>query len=484
MTMPGPIDTFPETIAEDSAASSRPRNALWDMAAERAVLSAILRAATVPPAVSGILTRAHFYAEPCAVLYAAAAQLTAQGAPVDPITLRATLDGALDRIGGMELIATLIDEVPTDAHVEAHAQLIVRCARRRQLQTEAQRLAQAATDPAIALETLAETAIRTGALGQALAAAVLPGTMQLYSLAELLADPAALQPPQAVMPRLGYRGRVSMIVGREKTAGKSTLVGAGAAAVTRGGDFLGEACPMGPVLWVTADQEHRNDVAWRMTRFRADQARFSALWPIGGLGEVLAAVDQVRPLVLVVDTLSNFAQVQDPHSSAEWGPVLMPFVRLARERELAVLILHHAKKGEDGGYRDSTAIGAIVDYLLELQPDKGNTARRDVKFLGRRPEPNFTVELLGDHYHLVAAGELSLDARLLVYLEGHPGCSGQSLRNHAGGRARDVDEALGRLLARGAVRDAGTEHRHAYEATGQAPALGLDLDEGGDRVPF
>lgn len=241
---------------------------------------------------------------------------------------------------------------------------------------------------------------------------------------------------------------------------------------------------MGPVLWVTADQEHRNDVAWRMTRFRADQTRFSALWPIGGLGEVLAAVDQVRPLVLVVDTLSNFAQVQDPHSSAEWGPVLMPFVRLARERELAVLILHHAKKGEDGGYRDSTAIGAIVDYLLELQPDKGNPARRDVKFLGRRPEPNFTVELLGDHYHVVSAAELSLDARVLVYIEGHPGCPGAAVREHIGGRKEDVDNALRRLLGQGAIRDTGTDRRHAYEAGAQVPAPSLGLDDEGDRVPF
>jgi hypothetical protein len=107
-----------------------------------------------------------------------------------------------------------------------------------------------------------------------------------------------------------------------------------------------------------------------------------------------------------------------------------------------------------------------------------------VKFLGRRPEPNFTVELLGDHYHLVAAGELSMDARVLAYVQGHRGSSGAAVRNHIGGRKEDVDDSIRRLLSQGVIRDVGNDRRHAYEAGAQAPVPSLELDEGGDRVPF
>ncbi len=303
----------------------------------------------------------------------------------------------------------------------------------------------------------------------------------LRSLETLLADPESLKPPEAVVPRLAYRARVSLVIGREKSGGKSTLLTAGSAAVSTGRDFLGERCPTGPVLWVTADQEHAAEITQRAARFGADPARFFVLWPRQAFADLHTALAQVMPVLLVIDTLANFAQVDDPHSSAEWPRTLLPLLVIARERQLAVALAHHAKKSEGGGYRDSTAIGANVDLLLELRPDTGNVARRHVSVLGRWPAANFTVELVGDRYQVVAGGELSLDARILVYIEGHPGCSQASVRNHVGGRAQDADEALARLLTQRAVRDSGGKGRHAYEATAATPTLPLSE---GDDVPF
>ena len=70
------------------------------------------------------------------------------------------------------------------------------------------------------------------------------------TLAQLLEDPDALKPPEAMVPRLGYRGRTTLLFAREK-AGKSTLMTAGAAALTGGVDFLGERCSPRSVLWVS-----------------------------------------------------------------------------------------------------------------------------------------------------------------------------------------------------------------------------------------
>jgi hypothetical protein len=304
------------------------------------------------------------------------------------------------------------------------------------------------------------------------------------SLAQLLEDPDTLKPPAAVVPRLAYGGRVTLVVGREKMGGKSTLLTAGAAAVTREREFLDGRCLGGSVLWVSADQEHAAEIAQRAVRFGADPTRFHVLWPREDrFTELQLVLDQVKPTLLVVDTLANFARVDDPHSSAEWPDTLLPLLRLARERDLAVDVSHHAKKSE-GGYRDSSAIGANVDLILELRPDAGDPTRRHISALGRWPAPGFTVDLVGDRYQLVSAAELSLDARVLVYIEGHPGCPGAAVRDHIGGRKEDVDHALRRLIAQGAVRDVGNERRHAYEPASVPAAPVLDLDERGDRVPF
>ena len=102
-----------------------------------------------------------------------------------------------------------------------------------------------------------------------------------------------------------------------------------------------------------------------------------------------------------------------------------------RERDAAVVLAHHATKGENGGYRDSTAIGAAVDLILELQRD-GDGPRRKVSALGRWAVAGFTLELVGDGYRLVAVGELSLDARLLAFVQQHPACSKLDVRSSVG----------------------------------------------------
>ena len=296
------------------------------------------------------------------------------------------------------------------------------------------------------------------------------------SLAQLLTDPDALKPPEAIVPRLGYRGRTTLLFAREKT-GKSTLVTAGAAALTRGVDFLGARCGARPVLWVSADQEHANEITQRAVRFGADPAQFYVLWPRAPFADLIATLDGLHPFpgLVVIDTLAPFARtlVSDPSQSAEWPDVLLPLVRVARDLDLAVVIDHHAKKGDGGGYRDSTAIGALVDLLLEVRLDPGAPTRRSITALGRWPVPNFAVELVGDRYELQQAGNLSLDAQILLYVEQHPGSSKRTVRDQVGGRRQDVDDAIKRLLTRGALRNIGSENKHEYMA---GPAVPEDPD--------
>jgi hypothetical protein len=407
--MPGPIDTFPAAIAEDSAASSpdrgprvdgRPRNALWDIDAERAVLSAILHAATVPPAVSGILTRAHFYAEPCAVLYAAAAQLTAQGAPVDPITLRATLNGALDRIGGMEFIATLIDEVPTAEHAEAYARLVRDRAIRRDLARAGATLA----EPALSVGQLAAAVQQIAELQGALACDP-SASGGVRSLADYMREPDALRPPTAVVPRLAWAERVTLFASSEGW-GKSTLARAGAAAVTTGQPFLdGEAVPPGDVLWARLE-ESEADTMIGAHRFGADPTRFLVWTPQSAdpVAELIARMREHRPVLTVVDSvqeLATLADVEHLDDAGQMGRALLSLVLAGRELHTATLWLSQGAKAT-GRYRNSSWLGHAADVVIEIREPEAGSPVRELTVPKRRLDVfGCRVELDGDRYRLV-----------------------------------------------------------------------------------
>jgi hypothetical protein len=173
-------------------------------------------------------------------------------------------------------------------------------------------------------------------------------------------------------------------------------------------------------------------------------------------------------VLIVVDTLATWADrwVEDARSATSWTPVMAALTALARDTGAAVVLLHHARKS-DGQYRDSSAIGAGVDVILEMAQHTEDPNMRTLKARGRWSMQGFAVRLAGDAYEL-AGGELSLDARVLLYIERTPGCSLRRLRDGIGGRAADVDAALRRLLDRGAIRDDGLDGHHAY-VVGRVP---------------
>jgi hypothetical protein len=223
-------------------------------------------------------------------------------------------------------------------------------------------------------------------------------------------------------------------------------------------------------LWV-AVEEHPHDLAQRALAFGADPERLVVLGPTDEPLDVLRdAVEAVLPALVVVDTLPTWADsfVEDARSATSWTPVMAALTAVARESGAAVVLLHHARKS-DGAYRDSSAIGAGVDVILEMNPHSEDPCMRTLRARGRWAMLGFAIRLVGNAYEL-AGGELSLDARVLLYIERTPGCSGQRVREGIGGRAADLDAALRRLLDRGAVEDTGQNGRHAYVTSSRTPS--------------
>lgn len=286
------------------------------------------------------------------------------------------------------------------------------------------------------------------------------------TLAELLEDPEILRPPEAVAPRFAWRGRLTLLAAREKR-GKSTLAAACAASVTRGRSLMGDACEAGPVLWL-ALEEHPADLARKLVAFDADPEALyivSAMEVERPLEDLTAAVDFAAAALVVVDTLPAYADLleesPDPGSSREWTRVLVPLVRIARETDAAIMLLHHADKIR-GQYRDSTAIGANVDVILEMHEDRDHPGVRKMDCRARWRVDPWSYRLEGEPMDpsseprlVIVEGGPTIREQVIAHVHAEPGTSQRQVERAVTGRAKDVREAVQALLREGVIEDHG-----------------------------
>jgi hypothetical protein len=290
------------------------------------------------------------------------------------------------------------------------------------------------------------------------------------TLREILANPAALRVPDAVIPRIAWIGRSVLFAGRDKS-GKSTLISAGASALSAGKPFLGEHTTARDVMW-WAGEEAESDYARRFHDFGADPDRIVVLTEADtphGLRDLVDEVERWRPAVLVLDTLPALARIErvtDPNDSTAWTRLVAPLTAVAHRSDTAVVLLHHSKKAEGGGYRDSTAIGANVDGIIEMEtgPADDPTLR---KFIVRARwwAESFSVRLDGTAYTRVS-GELSRSERIIHYVSANPGQSKSRVADEIGGRKVDAVREIERLLDRGLLTNAGPAGRTELVVSG------------------
>ena len=288
--------------------------------------------------------------------------------------------------------------------------------------------------------------------------------MRVRTLAEMLEDPDALTPAEVVVPRLVWKGRVTLLSAREKV-GKSTLARFAAAQVTTGRAVFGGHCAQGSVLWLKLE-EHDCDLAQPLVAYGAEPSLVHVVDRlVTPLEDYARAVEETRPALVVVDTLAAFADLlpeqPDSGSAVAWTRIMRQLVEPVRTSNAGLLLIHHGQKS-GGGYRDSTAIGANSDVILEMTEAPGDVRR--FKARGRIHVESFDVRRVREGFQLVGGPE-PIEARVHRFVEGHPRVSKTKIRSGVGGKGEDVDAAVGRLVAAGKIHNVGTEHRHAYEIT-------------------
>lgn len=249
---------------------------------------------------------------------------------------------------------------------------------------------------------------------------------------------------------------------REK-AGKSTLVGHACAAVSKGGDFLGQPVEPGIVLYFGFD-EHIGDLARRLVEAGAAPDRVLIVENLPTtLMELREIVEAVRPSLTVIDALSSMAArngwLNDENDAAKCAPIMRELTDIARDTNTAVLLLHHATKGQNGTYRGSTAIAAAADMVISMRTGNDIEPLSDeddgIRVLtakGRLPAEHFSVRYEGGTFALEDA-TLSLEQRIIRAIELEPGLSANAIVERVGGRRRDGLEAIRRLLGNQRIED-------------------------------
>ena len=155
-----------------------------------------------------------------------------------------------------------------------------------------------------------------------------------------------------------------------------------ASATTRAGSIAGMTCQPGTVAYLDAEngeaEIHRRTHGLAVVPERMVMVEVVAFDLRHHLDDLVAAIDDAAPSVLVLDSLRSLAPGWEENDSGSTEIVLRPVVRLAQERDLALLILHHS--GKDGGdsYRGSSAIGSAIElgFTLRRYPDDPLEATR------------------------------------------------------------------------------------------------------------
>jgi hypothetical protein len=280
---------------------------------------------------------------------------------------------------------------------------------------------------------------------------------------QILLDPEALDPPQAIAENFVWSSRVTLLAGREKS-GKSTLLGAITAAVSADRPFLGMPVTGGPVL-VVGPEEHPHDLARRLSEMDADLTNVHTVSPPFDFKKPIdwltRAIAEVQPVLLVGDTLAAISRgiIKKASQSDEWTPFLGELTELAHDSGVGIILAAHMKK-DVNEYRDSTAIGANVDVILEME-EGDDCLRKFERSRARWHIPPFAIRLVNNEYRLVG-GEASLATRILRFIQENSGASKNRIVDGVGGNRAMTLATVDRLEAEGRIVNRGMATGTSY----------------------
>ncbi|MEW6216044.1 MAG: AAA family ATPase, partial [Nitrospirota bacterium] len=141
-------------------------------------------------------------------------------------------------------------------------------------------------------------------------------------------------------------------IGAKPKVGKSTLMRQLALNIAGGEPFLGKEVISGPVIYLALEDK----LSEVKRHFRAMGARghekiyiYADAIPANVISQVKDAIENIRPVLLIIDPLFKFTKVKDTSAYAETLGALDSVLRLARKHEVTVSFTHHGTKADREG---------------------------------------------------------------------------------------------------------------------------------------
>lgn len=204
-------------------------------------------------------------------------------------------------------------------------------------------------------------------------------------------------------------GGISICSAKPKV-GKSTLARNLAVSISRGAKFLGRATAKGKIIYLCLE-EKRAEIAKHFKRMGAsgkDILIHTGKTPNDTLQALKLATAEIEPFLIIVDPMSRILRVTDFNDYATMARGLEPFIDLARDFNVHILMLHHDGKGGREGNDSilgSTAIFGAVDCHLNLKKrDNGRTVWSTQRYGVDLPET--VIELDVETGLIVGKGDL------------------------------------------------------------------------------
>ena len=294
----------------------------------------------------------------------------------------------------------------------------------------------------------------------------------VVSLATLLADP--LEPAAVVARGLAFGGTMGFIRG-PKASGKTTILAAAAARVSRGQPWAGHPTEAAAVLVICNDDPRSWTLALR--DFGADPERIltARARVVSKPGKLAALLAEHRPTWVILDNLRTWCRAMqlDTDNSSAAADAIDPIAEAIREcgYPVACTIVHNEARSKGvtsdpyaGRMRNSTVFEDAADWIIGCAHADGSTTttltagektRREI------PTETLIIDLDADGHGTPSTGGGGadpftvgtpvnpLDEKITGYLMAHPeGVSQKAVALAVGGRKQTVVARLNLLAVR------------------------------------
>lgn len=266
-----------------------------------------------------------------------------------------------------------------------------------------------------------------------------------------------------MLPSSGF----SIVVAKPKV-GKSTLVRQLALAVACGKPFLERQTSRGAVLYV-ALEEKRSEVK-KHFKLLGGTGNDDLYVYVGSVPQEAhkwldREIKQRKPVLVIIDTLFRFVNIQDGNDYAKVTSALTPLLSLSRENGAHLMVVHHARKGGgDGGDTTlgSTAIFGSVDTAIFLKKSDGKRMIETEQRYGDNLESSILV--FDDETRFITLGGTKeeddkhrLESDVLAFLKSQEEpCTEKTISEATEGKTILKRKVLREMLASGSIYRTGS----------------------------